>query len=154
VSTSWKTVSNKTNHISYCRLLRSWYLTVIYDTTRLNAFTRSCLFNASAFARRRHRSREPLLADGWSQKFAMFLSYRSSAFMGQSSQNFPRLYSNTGTVYRKSLTGGYSRIFWENRQKQGIFALVHAKARTVFASGGQRSRLNVHLCPLSIERTL
>jgi len=31
--------------------------------TRLNAFTRSCFFNASAFARGRHRSREPLLAD-------------------------------------------------------------------------------------------
>jgi len=32
-----------------------------------------------------------------------------------------------------------------NRQKPEIFALVRAKALTVFTSGGQRSRSNVHL---------
>ena len=36
---------------------------IFVKKTRLNTFTRSCLFNAYAFARRRHRSREPLLAD-------------------------------------------------------------------------------------------
>jgi len=43
---------------------KCWYFENLI-TTRVNAFTRSCLFNASAFARQRHRSREPLLADGW-----------------------------------------------------------------------------------------
>jgi len=43
-------------------------------------------------------------ADG-KNKFPMFQSYRSSAFMGQSSQNFPHSYSTTGIVYRESLRG-------------------------------------------------
>jgi len=74
------------------------------------------------------------------EKKTCFQSYRSSAFMGRSSQNFAHLQSTMGTIYRKSLTGGYRRKFWENRQKPGIFALVHAKARTVFTSGSKVER--------------
>jgi len=74
------------------------------------------------------------------RKKTCFQSYRSSAFMGRSSQNFAHLQSTMGTIYRKSLTGGYRRKFWENRQKTGIFALVHAKARTVFTSGSKVER--------------
>jgi len=40
-----------------------------------------------------------------------------------------------GTVYRESLTGGYSRKFGENRQKPGFFALVHAKGALCLPPG-------------------
>ena len=113
-------------------------------TTRLNASMHSCLFNASAVARGWHLSREPLLADRWSPKFPMFQSYRSSAFMGKVHKIFHTCRAPLG-LFTVKVWGGYSRKFWENRQKPGIFALVHAKACTVFTLGGQRSRSNVHL---------
>jgi len=63
---------------------------------------------------------------------------------GSKFTKFSTLVDHHGDCLPWKFDGGYSRKFWENRQKPGIFALVHAKARTVFTSGGQRSRSNVH----------
>jgi len=72
--------------------------------------------------------------------------------MGQSSQNFPHLYSTTGTVYRESLTGVTAENFDRIAKKPGIFALVHAKARTV--EGGSKVKVEHIPCrPLSYRST-
>jgi len=97
-------------------------------------------FHENPFGRSRERLSHVYALSLCRTEKTCFQSYRSSAFMGRSSQNFAHLQSTMGTIYRKSLTGGYRRKFWENRQKPGIFALVHAKARTVFTSGSKVER--------------
>ena len=112
-------------------------------TTRLNAFTPSCLFNASAV----QITALPQTADRKNSQFFNRIVHRRLWVKVYKIFHTCRAPGGLFTVKVWRGGGGYSRKFWENRQKPGIFAFVHAKARTVFTSGGQMSRSNVGPTP-------
>ena len=75
----------------------------------------------------------------------IFQSYRSSAFMGQSSQNFLHLYSTTRTVYRESLRGVTAENF-ERIAKNREFLHLYMRKST---HGNGSSFVTLIPCDLS-----
>ena len=141
------TLVKKDRFISTCRPLKiklTGCRTMETNGTRLNAFARSCFLTHPRSPRGDTipDNRCWQTADRWNSQFFNRIVHRR--LWVKVHQIFHTCRAPRGTVYRESLTGGYSRKFWENRQKPGIFALVHAKARTVFTSG---SKVKVECTP-------
>jgi len=141
-------------------------LCILTITTRLNAFTRSCLFNATAvaaqchsqqtnsesFARRRHQYVRCCIALRGKQttrngktdiSIASFIGVYGSKFT-----KFSSLVEHHGDCLPWKFDGGLQQKLLRESPKTGNFCTCTCKARTVFTSGGQRPRSNVHLVAL------